>query len=140
MTTKAVLLQRMRTNASGGVAGGQVLRGAPPPAPTNVPALSVASTATAGADVIATVTVNDADGFTTTGVTLLNGGSVLGAASGGPTSWAYTLAGVTAGTYSLTARRVTAAGSIDSTVHVLVVSVGGGGSSTFDNTFDGTFS
>lgn len=142
-TTKAQLLARMRAAPSNGAsparapAAEQFTPGAPS-APSNIPLLSVASTALAGDTVPTTVTTDDGDGFTTTGVTLFDGASSLGAMAGGPTSWTKSIVGVTAGVHSLKGRRVTGSGSIDSIVHTLTVS-GGGGSGAFDNSFDASF-
>lgn len=89
----------------------------------NAPGLSVQGTATAGDNVPVTVTVDDSDGFTTTGVTLLNGASPLGSmANAGGGHWTMTLNAIVAGTHTLIGRRITAAGTADSAPSILVVS------------------
>lgn len=100
---------------------GQVL-----PAQTLIPpSLTVQGTANPGDNVSVSASTNDSDGFTTTGVTLLNGATVLGSmTSGGGGSWSYTINAITAGTYNLIARRATAQGNADSVPQTLVVGSG----------------
>lgn len=78
------------------------------------------------ADLVAHATVDDGDGFVTTNVQLYsNGVLVASMTNDGGGAWSYAIDDVAAGTYSYTARRVTASGSVDSAAWVVVVSASG---------------
>lgn len=87
------------------------------------PSLTVQATANTGDNVSVQATTNDSDGFTTTGVQLYDGASLLGSmTNGGGGNWTFTINSVTAGSHILTARRVTAGGTVDSSPRTLAVS------------------
>lgn len=99
----------------------------------NAPALVVQEggldthTADEGDDLVALATVDDGDGFTTTGVNLYNGASLIGAmVDEGGGEWSYDLTDVVAGEYSYRARRITADGSRYSATWALDVAASAG--------------
>jgi len=98
---------------------------------SNAPSLEIRSSGTpthtgsAPATLTANATTSDSDGSTTIGVDLYESGVLVGAmTNGGGGNWSYALSALGAGTYSYTARRVTASGSVDSSSWALVVSSG----------------
>lgn len=87
------------------------------------PSLTVPATANTGDNVSVSATTSDADGFTTTGVQLLDGATVIGSmTNGGGGNWTFTISAITVGSHVMTARRQTASGNADSVPKTITVS------------------